>query len=163
MFSVRFPLSWGQGVTSQLCLTVCNILWAKAMEQGIFSKFLIFIRIKSLYSKYSHRVQTLCGIYKGGKPIKLVTQIFHCGKSWTFSCHGSAQGFSEYSLLFADPKSRQGWPVLSFHVKVQEGKVEILSSPSSPGTFVLSSLESHIKDLQRRGYQCCSFAPFLIK
>lgn len=48
-------------------------------------------------------------------------------------------------------------------MKVQEGQAEIPSSPSSLGTLVLSSLEALTKDIQRKGYQCCSFDSFFSK
>lgn len=54
------------------------------------------------------------------------------------------KGFSEYSILFADAKS---WSGLSIHVKVQESKAEIPSSPTSPGTLALSSLEANVRDI----------------
>lgn len=85
----------------------------------------------------------MLGIYKGVKLI-VVTQSFTCGKTQAFSSPSSDQRFSEYSFLFADAKS---WSGLSIHVEVQESKAEIPSSPTSPGTLGLSSLEANVRDI----------------
>lgn len=164
MFSVKFPLSWEvtRGHFSALSHSLQHTLGKSPGTRNTF-KISHFYQDKIIIFQTFPPPCRHSGEFTRGEPIKLVTQILHCGKAWIFLCHGSIHGFSEYSLLFADTKSRKGWSVLSIHVKVQEGKVEISSSPSSPGTFVLSSLEARIKDLQRKGYQRCSFTSFFTK
>lgn len=53
-FSVNFPCSWAAGFPSQRCLTLCAIILAKGLELEILPRFLAFIRMISVCSKYSH-------------------------------------------------------------------------------------------------------------